>query len=166
RPGARKGAVEGRGAPGGARAQLIGLPVQVPDEREFRITQRSDLLCQAVDGLWIRDVAETALPVRRRRLVRIVGPAEWLAARIGPLRGAARRLRDLAHLRIVALRAGRERRVVPDLLVVRVGLRGPIAKGGAGDCPGRPGFSPPPASRSRPSTGTGSRCCTYRPSRR
>src|SRR5262249_27030414 len=83
----RNRAFEGRGAPGGAPAQLIGLPVQVPDEREFRIPQRSDLLRQAVDGLWIRDVAQPARPVRRRRLVRVVGPAEWLAARIGPLRG-------------------------------------------------------------------------------
>src|SRR5262249_9876520 len=124
----RNGAFEGRGAPGGARAPLIGLLVQVPDERELRISQRSDLLRQAVDGLWIRDVAETARPVRRRRLVGIVGPAEWLAARIGPLRRAARRLRDLAHLRIVALRAGRERRVVPYLLIVRVALEGTFAQ--------------------------------------
>src|SRR5262249_23900972 len=80
------------------------------------------------DGLWTGDVAEPARPVRRRRLVWIVGPAEWLAARIGPLRGAARRLRDLAHLRIVALRAGGERRVVPDLLVVRVALEGTFAQ--------------------------------------
>src|SRR5262249_31749207 len=122
----RNGAFEGRGAPGGARAQLIGL--LVPDERERRISQRSDLLRQAVDGLWIRDVAEAARPVRRRRLVGIVGPAEWLAARIGPVRRAARRLRDLAHLRIVALRAGRERRVVPDLLIVRVALEGTFAQ--------------------------------------
>src|SRR5262249_47665353 len=63
----RNGAFEGRGAPGRAGAQLIGLLVQVPDERELRIPQRSDLLSQAVDGLWIRDVAETARPVRRWR---------------------------------------------------------------------------------------------------
>src|SRR5262245_49185921 len=124
----RNRAFEGRGAPGSARAQLVGLLLQVPDERELRISQRSDLLRQAVDGLWIRDVAETARPVRRRRLVWVVGPAEWLAARVGPLRRTARRLRDLAHLRIVALRAGRERRVVPNLLVVRVALEGTFAQ--------------------------------------
>src|SRR4029450_2800156 len=124
----RDATLEGRRAPRRARAQLIGLVVPVPDERELRIPERPDLLREAVDRLWIRHVAQTASPVRRRRLVGIVRPAEWLAVRIDVLGGAPRCLLGLADLRIVSLRAGRERRVVPDLLVVGVALERAFAQ--------------------------------------
>src|SRR6266480_991550 len=55
--------------------------------------------------------------------IQVVAPAERLAIRISPLRGAPRCLRNFTNLRIVALRAGRERRIVPDLVVIGVTLQ-------------------------------------------
>ena len=102
RRGRRDATPEGRRAPRRARAQLIGPLVHVPDERELRIPERPDLLREAVDRLWIRHVAQAASSMRRRRLVGIVRPAEWLAVRIDVLRGAPRCLRGLADFRIVS----------------------------------------------------------------
>src|SRR5213080_5418971 len=50
-------------------------------------------------------------------------PTERLAIRISPLRGAPRCLRNFTNLRIVALRAGHERCIVPDLVVIGVTLQ-------------------------------------------
>src|SRR6266566_4431475 len=76
-------AFEDRGARRRAGAQLIGLLVRVSNERELRIPQRPDLLRQAVNGLWIGHVAQTAITVRRWRGIQVVAPTERLAIRIG-----------------------------------------------------------------------------------